>query len=31
MRVFEQPLFEGFLGTAFGRAHYAGEQANASV
>ena len=31
LRVLEQPFFEGFLGPAQRRAHYAGEQANASI
>src|SRR3982750_1251594 len=31
MRIFEKPRFEAFLLSAGGRAHYPGEQPNASV
>src|SRR5215218_862526 len=31
MRIFEKPRLEAFLLSAGGRAHYPGEQANASV
>src|SRR4051812_24695076 len=31
MRIFEQPRLEALVLTAFGRAHYAGEQPDASI
>src|SRR6185503_14076525 len=31
MRIFEKPRFEAFLLSAGGRAHYPGQQANASI